>query len=177
MPQRHRLLPKPLLPKRIRPPAEAAPAETLPAPAEAAPAEFSLFTFRPDSTSPGSEESDWEGPTGRLRSDHQSARTSAEPEGHRWTLSVPDGKGSPVHGRGLARSRTPKRLRGSGYSEACQSELVESRSRGGWARSRCSCGYGAGGYSEACPAQIAEPRFARRMARTRAQAATEQRVT
>ena len=72
MPQRHRLLPKRLLPKRIRPPAEAAPAETLPAPAEAAPAEFSLFTFRPDSTSPGSEESDWEGPTGRLRSDHQS---------------------------------------------------------------------------------------------------------
>ena len=69
--------PKRLLPKRIRPPAEAAPAEAIPAPgrsgscrsvtgpAEAAPAEFSLIACRPDSTLPGSEESDWEGPYGR----------------------------------------------------------------------------------------------------------------
>jgi hypothetical protein len=65
-------------------------------------------------------------PLGRLRPELSPAWTSAEPEGKRWTLSVPDGKGSLVHGRGLARSRTPRRLRGSGYSEACQSELVES---------------------------------------------------
>ena len=47
----------------------------------------------------------------------------------------------------------PRRPRGGGYSESCQSELVESRSRGGGARSRCSSGYGAGGYSESCPAR------------------------
>ena len=50
------------------------------------------------------------------RSDSSLAWTSAEPEGIRWSLSVPDEKGSPVHGEPLARNRTPRR-RGSGYSE------------------------------------------------------------
>ena len=105
-----------------------------------------IIAYRPESTSEGSEEPGSVGPTRPLAA-LSPAWTSAEPEGKRCQtlrLRVPDGKGSLVHGRGLARSRTPRRLRGSGYSETCQFDLVESRSRGGWARSRRSRGYGAG---------------------------------
>ena len=107
--------PKRLLPKRYRPPAEAAPAEALPAPPKRLlPNSHSsragqIPPFRVARSRTGKV------PTVGLQSgaDLRGARGDSLV---RRSLSVPDGKGSPVHGGPLARSRTPRRLLGSGYS-------------------------------------------------------------
>jgi hypothetical protein len=58
------------------------------------------------------------------------------PGGLRGIPSAPTGKRGLVHELGPASGRTPRRPRG--YSEACQSEITESRSRGGLARSHAA---------------------------------------
>jgi hypothetical protein len=79
---------------------------------DSAPAESSLFTFRPDSTSLGSEKPGWEGPTRPLAAGPQSCVDRRRPRGY-----------------GIG-----------GYSEACPARIAEPRFARRMARSSAALG-------------------------------------
>ena len=180
----------------MRPLAEAAPVATIPAPAEAAPAEAIPAPGRSGSCR------NVPAPPKRLLPNSHSSRAGQIPpfrvarsrtgkvptvglqsgadlrgaRGIRWFLSVPAGKGSPVHGGPLARSRTPRRLRGSGYSETCQNNPWSLVHEGPLARSRTPRRLRGGGYSERASISRGDLFTGEAGQKPHAQAATGRRV-